>query len=78
MARNYKICSISLYEEDIEYLKELVAEAKATRGARYNASMIIRYAIRLVEPRLLPELEPHPDSPPRGQGVNALFRSHKK
>ena len=72
---NYKHRSFILYDKDIEYLEGLVAEAKAKRGGKYNASMIIRYAIRLIDVNMLPDLDPRPDSPPRGQGLNAFFRS---
>lgn len=73
--KNYKVVSISLYDEDLERLKELTEQAKIRKGARWNKSMLIRYALQLVDVRTLPELEPKPSI--KSRGIAALFPNEK-
>lgn len=45
---HYKICCISLYNEDIDLLDEMVAELKRRGHTKANKSMVIRYALSQV------------------------------
>ena len=45
---HYKICCISLYNEDIDLLDEMVAELKRRGHTKANKSMVIRYALAQV------------------------------
>jgi hypothetical protein len=51
---HYKVISISLYVEDIERLKTLVASLKKLGHSRANQSMIIREALRQFDPEQVP------------------------
>jgi hypothetical protein len=51
---HYKVISISLYVEDIERLKTLVASLKKLGHSRANQSMIIREALRQFDPDRVP------------------------
>ena len=53
--KHYKVISISLYNEDIERLGELVREMKALGHTRANKSMIIREALRQIQLEDVPE-----------------------
>lgn len=52
---HYKIVSISLYNEDIERIDELVAELKAGGHPKANRSALIRYAIDTVDVSKMPK-----------------------
>lgn len=53
-ASHYKIVSISLYNEDIERIDDLVAEWKQRGYPKANRSALIRYAIEQIEAAELP------------------------
>ncbi len=46
---HYKIVSISLYNEDIERLEQMVAELKRRGFTKANKSQLIRYALDTVD-----------------------------
>jgi len=52
---HYKVISISLYNEDIEYLEQLVKEAKRLGHTKANKSQIIRCALRSLDLAKLPK-----------------------
>lgn len=45
---HYKVCSISLYTEDIALLKQLVEDEKNRGHSKANKSEVIRKALRLL------------------------------
>lgn len=45
---HYKICCISLYNDDIEKLEEMVKELKSRGYTKANKSQVIRYALSTV------------------------------
>ncbi|MCB9507551.1 MAG: hypothetical protein H6700_07100 [Myxococcales bacterium] len=52
---HYKIISISLYNEDIDKIDELVAALKAAGHPKANRSALIRYAIDTVDIEKMPK-----------------------
>ena len=52
---HYKIVCISLYNEDIEHLEELVAEAKAAGHTKANKSSLIRFALASADVGKMPK-----------------------
>lgn len=46
---HYKVISISLYQEDLEHLKEMVAELKRRGHTKASRSQLIRYALATVD-----------------------------
>ncbi|MFT4703438.1 MAG: hypothetical protein ACI81R_001129 [Bradymonadia bacterium] len=54
-APHYKIVSISLYNNDIDRIDELVSEWKAAGYPKANRSALIRYAISKIDASELPK-----------------------
>jgi hypothetical protein len=52
---HYKIVCISLYNEDIERLNELVAELKRRGNTKASKSALIRYALDTVDISAMPK-----------------------
>ena len=52
---HYKIVCISLYNEDIERLNELVAELKRRGHTKASKSALIRYALDTVDLEKMPK-----------------------
>ena len=52
---HYKVVSISLYQEDIARLEALVKGLKARGYTRANKSMVIREALRQLDPDQVPK-----------------------
>jgi hypothetical protein len=51
---HYKVISISLYNEDIERLDQLVKDLKARGHSRASRSMLIREALRQIDLESVP------------------------
>ncbi len=51
---HYKVISISMYTEDLERLDALVAQLKELGHTRANKSMVIREALRQLDPAAIP------------------------
>ncbi len=47
-SEGYKVISISLYDEDLEYLEALVSELKRRGHRRVSKSRLVRFALRSV------------------------------
>ncbi|MDD5726888.1 MAG: hypothetical protein PHC53_05850 [Patescibacteria group bacterium] len=45
---NYKVICISIYNDDLANLDEVVAQLKARGATRVSRSMLIRYALGMV------------------------------
>lgn len=52
---HYKICCISLYNEDIQRLENMVTELKSRGYTKANKSQIIRYALSKVDLDKMPK-----------------------
>lgn len=52
---HYKICSFSLYIEDIERLEKLVKTLKKRGHTKANKSQVIRYALATVDLSKMPK-----------------------
>lgn len=54
--RSWRLVTFSFYEEDVERLDKLLAEAKRRGHRRVNRSQIVRLALRQVDVSKLPDL----------------------
>lgn len=52
---HYKVCCISLYNEDIEHLENLVATLKKRGCTKANKSQVIRYALATADIDKMPK-----------------------